>query len=201
MNKKQLAIMLSKLKTFEKPKVKFEQYQTDPEIAAEIAWFAFMNNDIKDKIVADFGCGNGVLGIAALLLNARQVYFIDIDNDSILLTKQNLNSLKLQNYILLHQDISKFNKKIDTVLENPPFGIQVPYSDKPFLEKAMEVSNIIYSFHKIESRQFIETLASDHNFKVDFILPLKLPIKKTQKFHKKPVYPVNIGIWKLKRNI
>ena len=137
MNKGQLAVTLSKLKTLEKPKVKYEQYQTDPEIAAEIVWFAFMNGDIKNKIVADFGSGNGVLGIAALLLGAKQVYFIDIDRDSILLTKQNLNSLNLKNYILLHQDISEFNKKIDTVLENPPFGVQAPYVDKPFLIKAI----------------------------------------------------------------
>ncbi len=201
MNKKQLAIILSRLKTFEEPKVKFEQYQTDPETAAEIVWFAFMNNDIKDKIIADFGCGNGILGIAALLLGARKVYFTDVDNDAILLTKQNLNSLKLQNYVLLHQDISEFNQKIDIVLENPPFGIQTPYADKPFLIKAMQVSNTIYSFHKIESKQFIEALASDHNFNVSFVLPIKLTIKKTQKFHKKSVYPINIGIWKLKRNV
>lgn len=201
MNKGQLAVTLSKLKTLEKPKVKYEQYQTDPEIAAEIVWFAFMNGDIKNKIVADFGSGNGVLGIAALLLGAKQVYFIDIDRDSILLTKQNLNSLNLKNYILLHQDISEFNKKIDTVLENPPFGVQAPYADKPFLIKAMQLSNTIYSFHKIESKQFIEALASDHNFKINFILPLKLKIKKTQKFHKKQSHLVNVGIWKLKRNI
>ncbi len=201
MNKKQLAIILSKLKTFEKPIAKLEQYQTDPEIAAEIVWFAFMNNDIKNKIIADLGCGNGILGIAALLLGSKRVYFVDIDNDAILLTKQNLNSLKLKNYILLHQDITKFNKKVDTVLQNPPFGVQERYADKPFLEKAMQVSNTIYSFHKIESKQFIETLASDSNFRVELIIPLKFPLKKTQKFHKKESYKVNIGIWKLKRNI
>ena len=201
MNKKQLAIILSKLKTFEKPKIKYEQYQTDPEIAAEIVWFAFMNNDIKNKIVADLGCGNGILGIAALLLKAKKVYFVDIDNDAILLTKQNLNFLKLRNYILLHQDVFEFNEKVDTVLQNPPFGVHKKYADKPFLEKAMQISNTIYSFHKIESKQFIETLASDNNFKVELIIPIKFPLKKTQNFHKKESYKVNIGIWKLKRNI
>lgn len=201
MKKAQLAVILSKLKTFEKPKVQLEQYQTESELAAEIVWFAFMSNDIKNKIIADLGCGNGILGIAALLLGAKQVYFVDIDNEAILLAKQNLNSLKLKNYILLHQEIYEFNKKADTVLENPPFGIQNKYADKPFLEKAMQISNIIYSFHKIESKQFIQALALNNNFKVEAIIPIKFPIKKTQEFHKKPVYTVDIGIWKLKRNI
>lgn len=201
MNKKQLAVLLSQLKTFEKPKLKYEQYQTDSEVAAEIVWFAYMCDEIKDKIIADFGCGNGVLGIAALILGAKKVYFVDIDNNSILLTKQNLELLKLKNYILLHQDIDSFDKKADVVLENPPFGVQNPYADKPFLKKAMQVSNIIYSFHKIESKKFIEAITRENNFKIDLILPIKLSLKKTQEFHKKREHVVDIGVWKLKRNI
>jgi ribosomal protein L11 methyltransferase len=45
--------------------------------------------DLNGKIVIDFGCGSGILGIAALLLGAKQVYSTDIDPQAILATRQN----------------------------------------------------------------------------------------------------------------
>ena len=45
--------------------------------------------DLKDKIVIDYGCGSGILGVAALLLGAKKVYATDIDTQAVLATKQN----------------------------------------------------------------------------------------------------------------
>ncbi|GAF58441.1 LOW QUALITY PROTEIN: ribosomal protein L11 methyltransferase [Psychrobacter sp. JCM 18903] len=45
--------------------------------------------DLKDKVVIDYGCGSGILGIAALLLGARHVYAVDIDPQAVLATNQN----------------------------------------------------------------------------------------------------------------
>ena len=74
-SKSSLAVLLSKLKGFETEKVseKLEQYQTDPEIAAEILWFAGFNNDISRKVIVDLGCGTGILGIGALVMGAKKV--------------------------------------------------------------------------------------------------------------------------------
>ncbi len=44
---------------------------------------------LKGKIVIDYGCGSGILGIAALLLGADKVYATDIDPQAILATRQN----------------------------------------------------------------------------------------------------------------
>ncbi len=201
MNKKQLAIKLSKLKQIEKPIVSLEQYQTESEIAAEALWFAYMNEDIENKIVADLGCGNGILGIAALILGAKKVYFVEIDNSSLITAKQNTNNLKLQNAVFIRSPIEDFNEKVDTVIQNPPFGVQREHADKPFLEKAMQLANSIYSFHKIESKEFINNLTRDTNFQVIKILKFKFPIKKTLFFHKKKAHLVDVGCWLLKRNI
>ena len=76
MDKKELSILLSKLIEQENLKIDLEQYQTESELAGEILWKAFLNNDIKNKIIADFGCGNGIFGIGALLLGAKKVYFL-----------------------------------------------------------------------------------------------------------------------------
>ncbi|MBU2633617.1 MAG: METTL5 family protein [Nanoarchaeota archaeon] len=192
MNKKQLAIKLSKLKKFEDLKLKLEQYSLDSEIAAEILWRMYLNGDVKDKIIGDFGCGNGILGYGCLLLNAKKVYFID--KDTIDLAKENVKSKKA---IFVNKDIKDFNKKVDVVVQNPPFGTKIRKADKVFLEKAMQLSDKIYSLHKITSKKFIQSLNKE--FTIKDILDIKLPLKKTYKFHRKKVYYVDCGLWVMER--
>lgn len=45
--------------------------------------------DLTDKVIIDYGCGSGILGIAGLMLGAKQVYAVDIDPQAILATQQN----------------------------------------------------------------------------------------------------------------
>ena len=45
--------------------------------------------DLQDKIVVDYGCGSGILAIAALLLGAKHAYCVDIDPQALLATKDN----------------------------------------------------------------------------------------------------------------
>lgn len=45
--------------------------------------------DVQDKVVIDYGCGSGILGIAALLLGAKKVYAVDLDPQAVLSTRQN----------------------------------------------------------------------------------------------------------------
>lgn len=50
-------------------------------------WLA--EQDLTDKIVIDYGCGSGILGVGALLLGAKQVLAVDIDPQAVLATNQN----------------------------------------------------------------------------------------------------------------
>ncbi|MDI6738381.1 MAG: methyltransferase, partial [Nanoarchaeota archaeon] len=127
MNKRELAIILSKLDFSKDKQVKLEQYQTDSEIAGEALWNAFMLGDIEDKAIADFGCGNGILGIGALLLGAKKAVLVDIDKNSIEAAKENVKKAAKEaggklNALLENKDISKVKGRFDTVLQNPPFG-------------------------------------------------------------------------------
>ncbi len=45
--------------------------------------------DLTDKVLIDYGCGSGILGIAGLLLGAKQVFAVDIDPQAVLASKQN----------------------------------------------------------------------------------------------------------------
>ena len=107
MNKKQLAILLSKLKTFEKQDINLEQYPTECEIAAESLWFAYMQSDIKNKIIADLGCGNGIFGIGSLILGAKKVIFLDVDKKILDIAYKNLKFIE-----------KKLNKKFNAIFIN-----------------------------------------------------------------------------------
>jgi len=205
MNKKKLAVLLSKLKTFEEPALKLEQYCLDSEVAASILWFAYLNNDIKNKTIADLGCGTGILGLGALVLGAKKVYFVDIDKSSLAIAKQNLDFLKKEfkikpKAIFLNQHIEDFKRKVDIILQNPPFGVREKHKDKIFLTIAMKSAPVIYSLHKIESENFIKKFTEENNFKVEALLKFNLPLKRTLKFHKKKIYFVKVGCWKLVKN-
>lgn len=45
-------------------------------------------------------------------------------------------------------DIEAICGKFDTVLQNPPFGVQKRGADRRFLEKALAAANTVYSLHK-----------------------------------------------------
>src|SRR3989344_9379113 len=89
-----LAIELSKLKVFESPKVRQEQYPTDSEIAASVLWNAYILGDLEGKVIADLGCGTGILGIGALLLGAKEVLFVDSDEKALERAKNSLSKLR-----------------------------------------------------------------------------------------------------------
>jgi len=50
----------------------------------------FLDREVEgDELVVDFGCGSGILGIAALLLGSRHMVGIDIDPQALLATEDN----------------------------------------------------------------------------------------------------------------
>jgi len=60
---------------------------THPTTALCLSWLDSI--DLQGKTLIDYGCGSGILAIAALKLGARKVYAVDIDEQAILATKEN----------------------------------------------------------------------------------------------------------------
>lgn len=60
---------------------------THPSTALCLEWLA--THDVSDQHVLDFGCGSGILAIAALLLGARHAVAYDIDPQAIQATRDN----------------------------------------------------------------------------------------------------------------
>ncbi len=205
MKKKELAILLSKLKTFDEPEPSFEQYQTDAEIAADALWFIDMHSGFSNKIIADLGSGTGILGIGALALGAKKVYFIEVDKAAVKVLKENLKLLsrilgKKFDFSIINKDIKFFYDKVDLVVQNPPFGVQESHMDRLFLLKALEVSPLIYSFHKLESENFLSKFSKDHGFKSRICMKFKFPLHRSMQFHTKKVHFVDVGFWQISLN-
>ena len=84
-----------------------------------LQWLAQV--DLKDKIVVDYGCGSGILGVAALLLGAKQVYATDIDPQAVLATQQNavLNGVADRLYVALPEQFAQdFQGQADVLVAN-----------------------------------------------------------------------------------
>jgi putative methylase len=201
----QLAITLSKFQDFSNPDPSKEQYMTDSEIASQVLWNAYMLGDIKGRMIADLGAGTGALGLGALLLDAQWVFMIELDKNALDLARKNYESIKENfglgsNLTFLDSDISSFTKEVEVVIQNPPFGVQSVHADRPFLLKAFQLANIIYSIHKIESEGFIRQLAQENGFKVTHLFRYNLPLKKTMDFHTKSIERIPVGCFRLQKS-
>lgn len=202
-SKSGLAIALSKLESFKEPKVRVEQYSMDSEIGAEVLWNALYRGDTR-KVIVDLGCGTGILGIGALLLGAKKVYFLDIDEKVIVQAKKNLARVKNEyeingKAIFLCKDVKDFKERVDVVLQNPPFGTKQKHIDKEFLEKAVELAPVIYSFHKISTKIFVESFVKDNNLKITAYFKFRFPLKQTMKFHRREIKRIDVGCWRLEK--
>ncbi|MFL1731867.1 50S ribosomal protein L11 methyltransferase [Moraxella oculi] len=80
-------------------------------------WLSMQNLD--GKVVLDYGCGSGVLGVAALLLGAKQVLAVDIDPQAVLATKQNaaLNGVSDRLQVFLPEEFLTHQKENDQPID------------------------------------------------------------------------------------
>lgn len=197
-SKSGLAIVLSDLKGFSEPKVRQEQYLMDSEIGASVLWNAYLLGDIEGKVIADFGCGTGLLGIGALLLGAKHAFFADSDGKALETAKNNVSKLKSDGYSLgkpefICLDIGRLKINADAVIENPPFGTKTRHNDVFFLENALKTAPVVYSFHKSETLGFLERFAAKKNAKITHVWGFKFPLKASFSFHRRQIHRINVS--------
>jgi putative methylase len=190
-SKKELEIILSKLKGFENSKIREEQYITPSSIAAEVIWKAYFNGDVQDMNIADLGCGTGIFGIGCLIMGAKTVYFVDIDKEALDICALNIakvksEGLKIGEAILIEKDAKNFEiNDTDTVFTNPPFGTKKKHADIDFLTTAFRIAKRTYSFHKTSTSDFIIKTARLNNMKVSERLDFDFMLWNTMKYHTK----------------
>ncbi|GAC1631583.1 MAG: 50S ribosomal protein L11 methyltransferase [Nevskia sp.] len=89
---------------------------THPSTAMCLDWLSA--NDIAGKTVLDYGCGSGVLAIAALKLGARHALAIDIDPQALTATLDNATSNGVAERLVCGSVEQAVDDRVDIVLAN-----------------------------------------------------------------------------------
>ncbi len=195
---------LSKIVPHPAPKAYLEQYTTPPKIAAEVLYTAtYVYGDIIGKTIIELGCGAGRLAIGAVLLGAEEAVGIDIDPLSTRIAAKNAEKMGIKektNWIAA--DINMIRGSFDTVLQNPPFGVQRRNADRDFIKKSLEVGHRIYSFHKSgsQNRAFIKRFIEKCGGRVTSIIQMQIAISKLFEFHTKRKHNVEVDLYRIEGN-
>ncbi|RGB31221.1 S-adenosyl-L-methionine-dependent methyltransferase [Rhizophagus diaphanus] len=199
MRLKNLESELQVVAGFDKPKIQLEQYCTTPHLAARMLYTAHtVYDDIESKVIADFGCGCGILSIAANLLDSNYNLALDIDNDALQIAKENCSEFEIDVEFILADLISTstdhLQNKVDTIVMNPPFGTKNNEGiDIIFLKKAIEIATTsVYSLHKSSTREYIREKAKNWGVECEVLAEMKFDIPMMYKIHKKKSVDIEV---------
>ncbi|MDR3022348.1 MAG: 50S ribosomal protein L11 methyltransferase [Clostridiales bacterium] len=120
---------------FDKPTVKLQlaaAFGTGQHQTTRMCIEALQSHLGQKSVVADVGCGSGILGLVALSLGAKFVKFCDIDTQSTSVTQYNLNLNQVDTSLyqvcssnLLHDD----KKKYDLIIANLTASTLIQFAD------------------------------------------------------------------------
>ena len=77
-----------------------------------------VQNDVAGRTVIDYGCGSGVLALAAAALGAKHVYAVDIDPQALQATRENIERNRMQNRITVTAPGGSKLPVVDMLLAN-----------------------------------------------------------------------------------
>jgi putative methylase len=203
--KRDLERALSEIEVHPLPNAYLEQYTTPSNVAAETLYLAaYVYDDVIDKTVVDLGCGTGRLALGAALLGAKEVFGVDVDEVAVRAAQKNAEIMGVKektHWVIADIDVVKGS--FDTVLQNPPFGVQRRRADRRFITKSLELSSTIYSFHKggEGNREFIKRFIEEHGGKVTTIFPLKMEIPRMFNFHTKKKKITQVDLYRIEGEI
>jgi putative methylase len=221
--KLELEMFLSQVTPHLTPKPNLEQYTIPADVAATILYMAaYTYNDIIDKTVLDLGCGTGRFALGAAFLGAKQVVGVDIDKSAVKMAFENSLKANLKEKAQwIAADIDAVHGRFDTVLQNPPFGVQRRGADRKFLEKALETSNVAYSLHKsphkdklyikklkakkngvtsVAPSSFLKKFIEEHGGKIKAVYAMVMTIPYMFSFHTKRKHEFAVDLYVIERD-
>ncbi|MBW9223608.1 METTL5 family protein [Methanothermococcus sp. SCGC AD-155-E23] len=220
MKKKYLEIVLDSLDPHPNPKAHLEQYTIGGRLASELLLFA--RGDIEGNFVVDLGCGTGRLAIGAKLLGAGKVLGIDIDRETVECARKNLKKLEripviknlgvdleevFNTVLFLEMDVKDIDRSFIeryledemkvVVIQNPPFGSQKKHADRIFLEKALEIGDVVYTIHNSSTRDFVINYIQEKGRKITHLFETRFRIPRIYTFHSKKYVDIPVDIYRI----
>ncbi|AEF05725.1 50S ribosomal protein L11 methyltransferase [Alteromonas sp. KS69] len=89
---------------------------THPTTALCLRWLDGI--DVANKVVVDFGCGSGILALAALKLGAKRVVAIDIDPQALQATQENARRNGVEDRLDVYLPADQPTLEADVVMAN-----------------------------------------------------------------------------------
>ena len=108
---------------------------THPTTALCLEWLS--SHGLTGKTVIDYGCGSGILAVAAVLVGAKEAHAVDIDPQAITATQSNALKNQVQDKITCYLPEQFTPFQADVVLAN--------ILAKPLIDMAEQICNLLAS--------------------------------------------------------
>jgi putative methylase len=194
--KVQLERALQALDPIARPIASSEQVPTPAPIAAEMLWMAHAKGDIAGRTVADLGSGNGILTIGAKLLGASRAVGVESDPQAVAVARRNAERVRVE-VEWRHGHVTSFRDQVETVAMNPPFGAQTRHADRPFLDTAMTVGRVVYTFLNASAEGFVRQRIEDAGGRIDQRHEYAFPIPHLFSFHREGARKVPVLLYRV----
>jgi len=112
---------------------------THPTTALCLSWLDTL--DLEDKTVLDYGCGSGILAIAALKLGANSAVGYDIDAQAVVASTSNARANAVADRFLVSRDKPVADRPFDVVVANILAG--------PLVELATDILDLTITGGKL----------------------------------------------------
>ncbi len=89
---------------------------THPTTSLCLTWLE--QADLKQKRIIDYGCGSGILALAALKLGASHVDAVDLDEQALIATRHNAQSNQIPETVLTVSQPTVLKQPVDIVIAN-----------------------------------------------------------------------------------
>jgi putative methylase len=214
--------LLSKVKPHPTPTPSLEQYTISAKAAATMLYIAaYADEDIAGKNVLDMGCGTGRLALGAAFLGAKCVTGVDIDKKAVKTARENASEAGLNRKLQwVAADIDVIHGRFDTVLQNPPFGVQKRGADRKFMKKALELGTVTYSLHKrpgedssllrmiktcsdgaikVCASPFMQRFVGENGGRIDSVYALLMSVPRTFSFHTEKMHDFIVDLYVVRK--
>jgi len=222
LRKLDVEMFLSTVQPHPSPRPDLEQYTIPVDVAATMLYIAaYTYDNIAGRKVLDLGCGTGRLALGAAFLGAEQVVGVDLDKTAVRVALENAKTTRLKARTQwVAGDIDAIHGTFDTVLQNPPFGVQKRQADRKFLEKALETARTVYSLHKrpqgnkkfirglrrervrrasAHASSFLEGFIAGHGGRVKAVYPLLMTVPHMFDFHTKRKHEFVVDLYVIEK--